>query len=674
MSQRTSRLDHPFVLPRFSGLSDVSLMLVASLLVGGLAGLGIVLFHETVLEGTRLLGGLGKLLGSGQRVYLLLLPAAGGLLVGLWTLLLKPRGPGQGVAGIMEAVTYHGGRIDLRSALGRVAGAVVTLSSGGSAGPEDPSVQLGSTVGAQLGRVLRLSEQRVQTLVACGAAAAVAAAFKAPISGVFFAVEIILGEFSGYSITFVVLAAVAGATVSQTFLGNSPSFAVPAYELRHPAELLTYVLLGGVAACVGVVYVRLLNATEELSERWRFPNWLKPALGGLIVGGIAFAGRPEVMGVGYETLGSALSGAAPVIWLCFALTALKILATTATVGSGGQGGLFAPALFIGAMLGLGVGALANAVFPAISAPAAAYGLVAMGALLASAVRAPILAIMLPFEMTNDYRIILPLMLAVVTSYLVSRRLEPESVYTLKLRARGVDLAARRNTDLMRAITVGEAMTRDFPTVSTVLPLGELGDLFQRTGHHGFPVLDAQGNLAGVVTLQDYERSLTASPAPATVADIYTGDPITAFPEETLQEVLTRFGESEVGRVPVVDLGDTRKLLGVLRRSDITGAYSRALARRDQAQCQAFLSRARADSSLELIQVEVPRGATCVGKAVQDLALPPDCILVSLQRGRRRTVPHGQTTLQAGDTVAALAAPACRFELEGVLTALTAGTV
>ncbi len=304
--------------------SETAIMMAGALIVGVLAGLGIVVFRQAVDLVTALCQDRGALAAGSGRWYFLLLPAAGGLLVGLWVHALKVQGPGQGVSGIMESLAYHGGRVGLRVSIARVVGAIVTLGSGGSAGPEDPSVQLGAAVGSQVGRLFRLSESRVRTLVACGAAAALAAAFKAPLSGVFFAVEILLGEFSGISVSFIVVAAVAGAAASQVFLGNHPAFAVPLYELRSPEELISYFLLGCAAAFVGVAYVRTLHWTESRFERWRFPAWLKPAVGGLAVGIIVFLGRPEIMGDSYATLGAQLRVPSGDLRLLLALIALKL--------------------------------------------------------------------------------------------------------------------------------------------------------------------------------------------------------------------------------------------------------------------------------------------------------------------------------------------------------------
>jgi len=641
-------------------------MMAGALLVGLLAGLGIVVFRRTVDLATVLCQERGLEAAGGGRWYLLLLPALGGLAVGLWVHALKPQGPGQGVAGIMESLAFHGGRVDLRGSIARIVGAVITLGSGGSAGPEDPSVQLGAAVGSQVGRAFRLSEGRVRTLVACGAAAALAAAFKAPLSGVFFAVEILLGEFSATSVSYIVVAAVAGAAASQAFLGSSPAFAVPQYELRSARELLSYFVLGCAAALVGVAYTRLLYWTEQSFEDWRFPGWLKPAIGGLAVGAIAFLGRPEVMGDGYATLGATLRSPSADVLLLLLLVVAKLVATTLTIGSGGQGGLFAPSLFLGAMLGLALGRLANAFFPAFSAPPAAYGMVAMGAVLASAVRAPIVAFLLPFEMTNDYRIILPLMLAVVTSLVVARWLERESVYTIKLKAHGIDPAAQRDVNIMRAITVGEAMAREYPTVTPATTLEALGELFHRTGHHGFPVLDEEGDLLGIVTLQDFDRVTAAGNTEGTVENIYVRDPITTFPDETLEEAVRRLGARDIGRAPVVDRQNPRRLLGVLSASDISRAYGRVLAQRTELRQRMAWARAGLDGEAEFVEIEIPAGAPAVGKRIQDLALPRECVLVSITRRGRTVIPRGGTVLRPGDVATAFVAPSCRPAMERAL--------
>lgn len=628
-------------------------MTTLAVLVGASAGLGIAIFR-------RLLDGLFHLtIGSltpELKIAIIVFPTAGGILVALWMAFMGREGQtGLGVSGIMEAVALHGGKISLRGSVARVVGAIFTVGLGGSAGPEDPSVQIGAALGSAVGQKLRLAETRVKTLVGCGAAAGIGAAFNAPISGVFFAVEIILGEFSGAAVGLVVLSAVAAAVVIQSLLGSKPAFEVPAYELVSPLELGLYALLGLAAAVVAFLYIRLLDRVERVFEQWNIPFWIKPALGGLIVGALAVLFRPEILGTGYPGIGQALAGEINAPMVLLLLVGLKLIATPLTIGSGGQGGLFAPSLFLGAMLGVGFGAIAHILLPAAIAPPPAYGLVGMGAVLAGAVRAPITAILLPFEMTQDYRIILPLMFATVVSTIIAGRLEPESVYTLRLKRRGIELRARQDINLMRAILVEEAMTplSEMTTVKQSTPLTELARLFQETSHHGFAVLDERDELYGIVALADLEKALAAGRSDAKVGEICTRDVMTAYPDETLEDALGEFGSLDVGRIPVVDRRNPRRLVGMLRRGDIVHAYSHALLDKHGREHRVERLRLEAAVGAELVEFDLEPGDAAVGKRLKELVLPPDCVIVSVRRGGRVVVPRGDTQLLLGDHVIAL---------------------
>ncbi len=646
--------------------SDTAVMTTLAVLVGVAAGLGIVIFR-------RLLDGLFEwsILGWGRDfpIAILFFPALGGLLVAVWMALMHRQGQtGLGVAGIMEAVALHSGRIGLRGSFARIVGAVLTVGLGGSAGPEDPSVQIGATLGSQVGQRLHLTEARVKTLVGCGAAAGLGAAFNAPISGVFFAIEIILGEFSGAATGLVVLSAVAGAVVIQTFLGASPAFQVPAYELRSPLELVLYAVLGIAAAVVAFLYIRLIDRVENSFESWAIPNWIKPAVGGLAVGALAYFLRPEILGTGYAYIGEVLLGGMTDPLILLSLVGLKLVATPLTVGSGGQGGLFAPSLFLGAMLGVAFGSFAHILFPAFTAPAAAYGLVGMGAVLAGAVRAPILAILLPFEMTQDYHIILPLMFAAVISSILARRLEPESVYTVKLKQRGIDVRARKDANLMRAILVEEAMTpaAELATLKPSTSLADLSQILQKTGHHGFAVIDDKNELFGIITLADLERSVETGKTELTVGNICTRNVVTVFPDETLDDALSRFGALDVGRIPVVDRRNTRLLVGLLRRSDIVHAYSHALVDRQQREHHIKRLRLEALTGTEFVEIELDTSHAAVGRSLKELALPGDCVIVAIERGGQVVVPRGNTRLLAGDRVVALSGATASEHLRNIL--------
>ncbi|MGB8643775.1 MAG: chloride channel protein [Anaerolineae bacterium] len=633
--------------------SETIVMTTFALVVGSGTGLGIAVFRG-------LLDGLFEWTITGWsstfRLGLILFPTLGGLLVAAWMALMSRKGQtGLGVAGIMEAVALHAGRIDLRGSLGRIGGAILTVGLGGSAGPEDPSVQIGATLGSQLGQWFHLTEARVKTLVGCGAAAGIGAAFNAPISGVFFAIEIILGEFSAAAVGLIVLAAVAGAVVIQSLLGSKPAFQVPGYELLSPAELGLYALLGVVAAVVAFLYIRLIILLEDFFESWAIPHWIKPALGGLAVGLFAFFIRPEVLGTGYPAIGEVLTGQLNVPLILLLLVGLKLLATPLTIGSGGQGGLFAPSLFLGAMLGVAFGSVAQMLFPGAIAPAPAYGLVGMGAVLAGAVRAPITAILLPFELTQDYRIVLPLMFATVVSTILAGYLEPESVYTLKQKRRGLDLRARKDVNLMRTILVQEAMTpvAEIKTVPANMSVANLAHMFQVSSHHGFVVLDESHKLYGVVTLVDLERAVEAERVGAQVGEIATTNALTVFPDDTLEDALRHFGALDVGRIPVVARADPREVVGLLRRADIVQAYSHALLDKHAREHHIERLRLQSAARVELVEMDLAYGDAAVAKRLKEIVLPADCVVVSIQRGGRVVIPRGETQLLAGDRVVAL---------------------
>ncbi len=578
----------------------------------------------------------------------LALPVVGLLLAAGLVHLLSGGEHGHGVAGVMEAVAMRGGRLRVRPAVARIVAAACTIVSGGSVGPEDPNVQIGSIIGSWLGQRLRLSDERVQTLVACGAASGIAAAFNAPIAGVFFAQEIILGEFTTNAFGMVVLSSVSASVLSRVLRGESPAFRIPEYSLQSPWELFLYLGLGLLAAIISAGYVRGLLGMEELFRRWRVHYLAKAALGGLAVGAVGLA-FPHLFGVGYETMDALLQGQQVALGLLLALMVLKPLLTATTLGAGGSGGVFAPSLFIGSMLGGAFGQSMNHLLPGLVAPAPAYALVGMGGVLAGAVHCPITAILLLFEMTGDYRIILPIMLCAAVSTLVSQRLSRGSVYTERLTRRGIHLHLGRDLNVMEMVTVEEAMSRDFETVRPTMSLAELGRLFDTSPHHGFPVVDEQGLLQGVVTLSDYHRAVEEG-REGTVADICTCEPLTVFPDQSLHEAMYLLSSRDVGRLPVVSRQDPRRIIGLLRRYDLVKAYNKGLARRAEMERQVQQMRLTSHRGGELVAQEILAGAAALGYQVRDLGLPPGTIIVAIERRGRALVPRGDTVLQAGDNL------------------------
>ena len=550
--------------------------IVLATLVGIAAGLGAVAFRWLIENfqtlffdgGEQILGGLG-------RYYIILIPAVGGLLVGLIVHFFAREAKGHGVPEVMAAVAAKGGRIRPRVVLAKTLASSICIGSGGSVGREGPIVQIGAATGSAIAQRLKLPEEWLRTLVACGAAGGISATFNAPIAGVFFALEVILGRFITRSFGSVVVSSVVADVVAHAFLGNEQSFVVPAYELVSAWEIPIYVVLGVAAALIGLVFIYVLYKLEDIFGAWKFPEYLKPAVGGIIIGVIGLYSL-DLLGVGYGGVVNALDGNLALKTLLI-LGVLKVVATSVTIGSGGSGGVFAPSLFIGAMFGGAFGDVAGRLFPTITAPSGAYALVGMAAVFAGASRAPITSIIILFEMTRDYDIMLPLMLTVAVSTVVSRSIRHESIYTTKVRRAGIDLRRYGEVDLMRHIKVSQAMTQDFPTVTSDMLVNDLVAKFNQTAHHGFPVVNEDGGLIGMVTVSDVEATLTDAVADLKVKDIATKSPIVAFPDQSLYEALLRVGAQDVGRIPVVDRDDQTRLLGVLRRHDIIRAYRNKLA-------------------------------------------------------------------------------------------------
>ncbi len=560
---------------------------ILSVIVGVIAGFGAIAFRWLVSSFQSLFfGGGADILGFLGQYYIILLPAVGGLIVGLLIYFGAREAKGHGVPEVMEAVAVKGGRIRPRIAVIKSLASSISIGSGGSVGREGPIVQIGSSFGSSIGQWLRLSDEWIRTLVACGAAGGISATFNTPIGGTFFALEIILGRFVTPKLGFVIISAVIADLISHVFLGDQPTLGLMSYTMASYWEIIPYALLGILSGLVAVAFIRLLYKCEDVFDAWHIPEYVKPALGGIGVGLIGLYSY-DLLGVGYGnvywvssmSVDQALIGEIALQALII-LVVLKLVATVLTIGSGGSGGIFAPSLFIGAMLGGTFGTVAHNLFPSYLAPSGAYALVGMAAVFAGATWAPITAIIILFEMTMDYTIILPLMIAVVISTVVSRSLSRESIYTLKLMRRGIDIRQLEQTSPMRTVTVAQTMTQSFPSVLPTMPVAELITRLKKSGHHGFPVVDKDGNLRGMVSLSDVETVMArGNPEGLTVSDIASESVIVAYPDEYLHDVLIKLDAREIGRVPVVDRSNPKRLLGILRRHDIIRAYAKAVARR-----------------------------------------------------------------------------------------------
>ncbi|MBL7119498.1 MAG: chloride channel protein [Dehalococcoidia bacterium] len=576
--------------------SEAAVGIVLAALVGASAGLGAVAFREMLERFQWVFFNRGAVvfdfLGDN---YVVLLPILGAFLFGPLIFFLAREAKGHGVPEVMEAVTIKGGRIRSRVAMVKALASSICIGSGGSVGREGPIVQIGSSIGSTVGQWLRLPEGWIRTLLLCGAAGGISATFNAPIGGVLFALEVLQRRFVPGNLVSIVISSVTAGVVAHHFLGGKPSFGIPPYAMASNWEILPYILLGIISAFAALAFVRLLYRSEDLFDILKFPGYLKPVLGGIVIGligmhyfdifGVGYGGGYGLGGVSTDSGGvdSALLG--EIGWsTLLILMVMKMVATSATLGSGGSGGVFAPSLFIGSMLGGAFGIAVHRLFPGITSPleaeaSGAYALVGMGAFFAAAAHAPITAIIILFEMTRDYALILPLMLAVVISTLVSRNLSRESIYTLKLVRRGVDIHRREEADILGGIRVSEVMTRDFPTVLPSMPVSELISELHQSGHHGFPMVDESGDFVGVVTLEDVEAAISRGDYALTAADVATKSPIVAYPGQSIHDAVAQLGGRDVGRIPVVDRNNPKRLLGVLRRHDIVRAYAKALGNR-----------------------------------------------------------------------------------------------
>lgn len=648
--------------------SETALMLLLAVLVGMGSGYGAVgfrwlsqgigvFFTEKLGQWLRYVGASSQAL----RYVLVTVPALGGLAVGLLTSRLAPETRGPGVAPVMEALTLRAGRIRPLVIAAKPLATALTLGSGGSGGREGPIVHMGSAIGSLLSQIVELPDERRKNLVACGAAAGIAATFNAPLAGVMFALEVLLADFGLRQFTNVVVAAVIASLIGHTHFGDAPAFPFPPSTLPQVWELPVHALLGVTAAFVGVGFTLALHGVDELFERQPWPSYLKPALGGLAVGIFGFW-FPRGLGVGSKTIEAVLFGEIA-LFSILVLGLLKVIVTALTIGSGGSGGVFGPCLFIGAMLGGSVGEVAQRISGGAATPSG-YALVGMSAVFAAASRAPITAILTLFEMTRDYNVILPLMLGSVISAIVARHLLQESIYTIKLSRRGINVHPDRNLDLMDTVWVSEAMTpiEEAATVAPSTPLTELARLFDETHAHGVVVIDEKNHLRGVVTLKALETTLPEQLVGGRVADIQTRGIPAVFPDQSLKEALQQVGPLEAGRIPVVAREEGGRVVGVLRRGDIVSAYAHAAidhqARRRASLPTRVLHPSGADWApsevLPIVEVRLRERDRAVGKTVKELDLPSDSLIVSIRRDTRVLIPRGDTCLRPGDVVIALA--------------------
>lgn len=555
-------------------------MAVLATLVGLASSLGTIGFLQLiqVFQGLSygVSGNLLKIIESTPWPLRIGVPGLGGLAVGIFVHLAKREAGGHGIPEVLEAVTLRKGVVKKRAVLVETLASAVTIGTGGSAGIVAPIVQLGSGLGSAIGEIPRLSGAGIRTLVGCGAAAGIAAAFNAPIAGAMFALEVVLGDFGVAAFSPIVISSVVATAVSRHFIGDSPAMSVPAYELVSAWELPIYALLGFFCAATAVLFTRVFYWVGDLFGKFSSPEVFKPLLGGIMIGSMGML-FPHVLGNGYPTIDLVLMEQLSLSTL-FLLVLFKIAATSVTIGSGGSGGTFAPSLFIGAMLGGFFGAIVHGLLPELTGSSGAYSIVGMAAVVAGVTRGPLSAILILFEMTGNYTIILPLMIACITSSTASSLMLQESMFTLKLVRKGVNILAGKEINVLKSIRVGEVMNRKVETIPENLALGRLAERIANSKYNSFPVVDSQGRLSGILSFLDYHDLMSNHDLDNLVVagELATRSLVTVSAEDTLFTALDRITSKDFSILPVVDPEDPSLLVGVVTRRDIMSAYNSAV--------------------------------------------------------------------------------------------------
>lgn len=511
-------------------------------------------------------------------VYIFLIPIIGLMLVAFITNVFAKEAKGHGVPEVMSAVTRRGGIIRPRIVLIKMFVSAITIGSGGSVGREGPIVHIGSAIGSVFGQFFKISSSAVTVLVGCGAAAGISATFNAPIAGTLFASEVILRDIRITSVSPILIASLVAASVSRAYYGNSPAFIVSHYELASYRELGLYCALGLLAGLVAVVFVKVLYKTEDIIDTIKIHWLLKAAMGGFLLG-LAGIYCSEIQGVGYGVIEMILNNPGKYgIIILSVLCMLKIVMTSVTIGVGGSGGVFAPSLFMGAALGGLFGICVQEIPYFDIASPGAYALVGMSAVVAGTTHAPIQAILILVEMTGNYEIILPIMISCVISNIVSKKIESGSIYTMKLIRRGESMEIGKDRKILKKLRVADVVVSNCITIDLDTPFHEILRLMRTTNADGFPVLDEDGRLAGLVSLQQISKALRNEDTQENLLtrDIVVSEQYTLTLNENLSDVYDEMKLGGQGCLPVVAEDDNKKFLGIVTRFHVMSMYNKEL--------------------------------------------------------------------------------------------------
>lgn len=645
-----------------------------SLLVGVAVGVGAALLIWTLEAVAAGFERIDTAVFDGAR-WFVIISVPGGVTVAWWLARrFAPEVSGDGVPEAAASLAVRGGHMSTRSIPLKILATAFTLGGGGSAGREGPIVQIGGAVGSSISRRFGLGEDQVRSLVAAGAAAGIGASFNAPIAGMLFALEVILGSFAVRHMSAVVLSSVAAAVTLESLVPEEELLRGGIYELGDPRELILYAGLAVAAVIAAYLFLRLLDVVERFSDRNARPAWLRPVGLGLVVAGIGLI-EPNVLGTGQhfvnrlllaqtvEEAGVALPEFAASALLVLALG--KIVATALTVATGGSGGAFMPSLFIGATVGAGYAKLIAPVWGFSELLPGAFAVVGMATVFAAVGRAPLTAILIVFEVTgaNDYGLVLPLMLSAAFATFVADRVHPHSVYTLALARRGIQPLRSGEVDLLDTVTVGEVMRPPKLVAGPDMTVAEAARMMDDAHSHGLVVMD-DDRLVGILSITDVDRA-GGSGSRVPVSEAMTARPVTVGPLTPVSRALERMAVLGVGRLPVVSDTDAADLVGVFQREDAVNAYHLALGAATGDQLARDRLRQRVDPGAGYFDFRIPPGSHADGEAVRSIGWE-GCTLVSVRRGTEVLVPTGATVLVSGDVVTGFGTPESKSRLIAAL--------
>ncbi len=601
--------------------------------------------------------------GLGAWVFVVLIP------IGMFASWLLNRAVGPGISGggvseTMVGLSLHGGYLPTKQLIPKTIATALTLGTGGSGGREGPVVYIGASIGSKLARLSGFDHDHIRSLVAAGAGAAIGESFHAPIAGMLFAMEVILSSFAIRHLNAVVIASVGAAVTAEILIGQELILSSPPYDLGDPKELVLYAILALLAVAIGIANLKF----EDIAARWqwqhRIPGWSRPVLFGVTVGllGVVW---PESLGTGLDFLNGLLrlTGSGNQLWWTLGLIALvKIVTTVLTREGGGSAGEFMASLVIGGSVGAAFAMVVETYAGVESINTGAFVVVGMAAVLATTAKAPLTAVILVFELTGNYGLVLPLMLTAALATFLGDRFHPESSYTANLHRQGIRLPKNEDIDLLDTVDVREVMQEVDGVLHPWQSLADAAEFFDMTTHHGAPVVNDRGRLVGVLSLSD----IAAAGGPSrdkTVGEAMSRDPITITADVPVSMALARMASMGVGRLPVVSDDGEKRVIGMFRRVSVVNAYERALSMSKGRELYRERKRIRSQPGADFFELTVEEGSPIANKLIAEVHWPKDIVLVSIRRGTAVLVPHGDTPIRIGDVLTVFGTKESEREIE-----------